>query len=150
MPLRYGHTQTGALLRLAVLLPLPAVIVVAILAQSAVVVAICAAAAIVAGLAGLAVSSLTIEIDAEVLRWSFGCGVWRKRIDLADIASTTRVRNPWWYGFGIHRTPRGWLYNVAGLEAIEIGLRDGTTLRLGTDEPEKLMSALATARQQTR
>ena len=77
------------------------------------------------------------------LRWWFGWGVWTKRIPLEDIASAVPVRNPWWYGFGIHRTPRGWLYNVSGLDAVEIRLRNGRKLRLGTDEPGKLASELA-------
>lgn len=92
---------------------------------------------------GLVFSSLTIEIDTDTLSWSFGWGVWTKRIPLGEIASVVPVRNPWWYGFGIHRTPRGWLYNVSGLEAVEISLRSGRKLRLGTDEPAKLASELA-------
>lgn len=98
---------------------------------------------VILAIIALIFSSLTIEIDADALNWRFGLGVWTKRIAVEDIVSAVPVRNPWWYGFGIHRTPRGWLYNVSGLDAVEICLRDGRTLRLGTDEPGKLLSALA-------
>ncbi len=146
MDARYRHRQTGRLLRLAVLLPVPLLIVAVALTGSTVAMAVCAAVVVLGVLVGTAFSSLTIEIDAGALHWWFGWRLWQKRIALDDITATARVRNPWWYGFGIHRTPRGWLYNVRGLDAVEIRLRDGRTLRLGTDEPEKLRTALAAAR----
>ena len=147
MSVRYRHTQMGALLRVAALLPVPFVIGAAALAQNTHVLAIGGPLIAFVALAGFAFSSLTIEIDADALRWSFGLGVWRNRIALGEIASATPVRNPWWYGFGIHRTPRGWLYNVAGLDAVEICLRNGRMLRLGTDEPGELTKALAAGQQ---
>ena len=142
MSVRYSHTQTGALLRVAALLPVPFVVGAVALAHNTRVLAIGAPLIIIVSLTGFAFSSLTIEIDADALRWLFGLGVWKKRIALEDVASVTPVRNRWWYGFGIHRTPRGWLYNVAGLDAVEICLRNGRTLRLGTDEPGELIKAL--------
>ena len=38
--------------------------------------------------------------------------------------------------------PRMWIYNVAGLDAVEIKLRNGKTYRVGTDEPKKLEQAI--------
>ncbi|MBS1223341.1 MAG: hypothetical protein H6R24_19, partial [Proteobacteria bacterium] len=55
------------------------------------------------------------------------------------------VRNSWLYGWGIHRTPHGWLYNVSGWEAVEITLASGKRLRLGTDEPGQLTQVLRAA-----
>ena len=49
---------------------------------------------------------------------------------------------PWWYGWGIHLTPRGWLYNVGGLDAVELALNNGRTLRIGSDEAAALARAL--------
>jgi hypothetical protein len=89
------------------------------------------------------ISSLTIEITDDELVWFFGPGIWRKRIARRDIASVTAVRNPWWHGIGIHLTPRGWLYNVGGSDAVEIALVNGRRLRLGTDEPAALVEALS-------
>lgn len=89
-------------------------------------------------------SSLTVEADESEVRWFFGPGVWRKRMARAEIASVEQVRNKWWWGFGIRLTPHGWLYNVAGLDAVQITGKDGKTLRIGTDEPQKLAAALST------
>jgi hypothetical protein len=143
MSTRYSHTQTGRILRLAALVPVPFVIGAAVLAHDTRVLSIAGPIIVIVAITGFIFSTLTIEIDTSALSWWFGWGVWRKRIALEDIASAMPVRNPWWYGFGIHRTPRGWLYNVSGLNAIEIRLHDGRIMRLGTDEPVKLAGALA-------
>ena len=142
MSTRYSHTQTGRLLRLAALLPVPFAIIAAIFARDTRVLAIAGPLIVIIAITGVIFSCLTIEIDTAALNWWFGMGVWKKQIALEDIASAAVVRNPWWYGFGIHRTPRGWLYNVSGLDAVEISLRDGRILRLGTDEPRELVDAL--------
>jgi|YNPMSStandDraft_1061717.scaffolds.fasta_scaffold40215_3 hypothetical protein len=85
---------------------------------------------------------LTIEIGNGVLKWSFGPGIIRKSVPLKDIRSATAVRNHWIYGWGIRYTPSGWLYNVSGLDAVEIELQNGKRFRLGTDEPEQLVRAI--------
>ena len=85
---------------------------------------------------------LTIEIGSGVLRWSFGPGIIRKSVALADIRSAEPVRNHWIYGWGIRYTPSGWLYNVSGLDAVEIELQNGKRFRLGTDEPQELVRAI--------
>jgi hypothetical protein len=98
------------------------------------------------GAVGAVFSSLTIVITDEDLRASFGPGLTIKRVRLVEIESARTVRNPWYYGFGIRITPRGLLYNVSGLDAVEIRLRSGSTFRLGTDEPDRLLQALEAAR----
>ena len=45
-------------------------------------------------------------------------------------------------GWGIRLTPYGWLYNVSGLEAVAISLRDGRKFALGTDDPDGLVTAI--------
>lgn len=87
-------------------------------------------------------ASLTIEVEGGVLTVQFGPGLIRKRVLLATIRSCEVVRNPWWYGWGIRRTPHGWLYNVSGLAAVELTLQNGRRLRMGTDEPERLCQAI--------
>ena len=82
--------------------------------------------------------SLTIEVKNGTLKISFGPGLISKTVHLADVEGCEVVRNPWYYGWGIHWTPQGWLYNVSGNAAVEITLRDGRKFRLGTDEPEAL------------
>ncbi len=101
--------------------------------------------ALLLGVVGTIFSSLTIEITDEELRASFGPGLTIKRAKLADIEAVQTVRNPWYYGWGIRFTPRGMLYNVSGLDAVEVRLRNGHTFQLGTDEPERLQQALEEA-----
>ncbi len=86
--------------------------------------------------------SLTVSVGDGWLACRFGPGLFRKRWALAEIRSATVVRNPWYYGWGIHLTPRGWLYNVSGLGAVELVLASGKKARIGSDEPEKLAEAI--------
>lgn len=88
---------------------------------------------------------LTITIDGEALCASFGIGLVRKKVALADIAGCEPIRIRWWYGWGIHLTPYGWLYNVAGWDAVVITLRNGRKFALGTDDPDGLVAAIRAA-----
>ena len=90
-------------------------------------------------------STLTISIEDGMLRASFGPGLIRKRVKLVDIAFVRPVPVRWWYGWGIHLTPHGWLYNVSGWKAVEITLRNGRRFCLGTDEPDNLLKAIREA-----
>lgn len=87
-------------------------------------------------------SSLTVCIEEGWLKWSFGPGLIRKKVPLADIESAEPVRNSWSCGWGIHYTPGGWLYNVSGMEAVRIVIKNGKRFRLGTDEPRELAEAI--------
>jgi len=95
-------------------------------------------AAVLMALALLLFYSLTIEIDPDEVRCFFGIGVIRKRFPMSDIVATTAVRNPWYWGWGIRRTPVGWMFNVSGVQAVELELRSGKRFRIGTDEPEEV------------
>ena len=90
-------------------------------------------------------STLTVRVGGGVITVQFGVGVIRKRIQLSDVETYAKVRNPWYYGLGIRYTPRGWLYNIYGLSAIELLTRNGKTCRIGTDDPEGLAQALGEA-----
>ena len=94
---------------------------------------------------GWVFGSLTVTVDEDEIQHWFGPGFWRKTYLLLDIASVKKVRNSWIYGWGIRLTPHGWLYNVSGLDAIEVELRSGRKLRIGTDDPDGLIAALQPA-----
>jgi hypothetical protein len=95
-------------------------------------------------LAWLLLGRLTVEIESRVLRWSFGLfGLPRWRLPLADVVTVERVRTRAWEGWGIRRTSQGMLYNIAGFDAVRVTCRDGRTLRIGTDEPERLAAFIA-------
>jgi hypothetical protein len=87
--------------------------------------------------------SMTIETSDTELIWYFGSGFPRKSVPRSEIASAEVIRTTAWNGWGIHCTPRGWLYNVSGYGAVAITLRNGKRFCLGTDEPEKLANQLA-------
>ena len=90
-------------------------------------------------------SSLTVEVGDGELRWYFGPGLWTYRLPLDEIKDVAVVRNQWWNGFGI-RMARGFrLYNVSGLDAVELRLKSGEVRRIGTDEPLALGAALKPA-----
>ena len=90
-------------------------------------------------------SSLTVRVGGGVIAVQFGVGVIRKRIQLSDVESYAKVVNPWYYGWGIRYTPRGWLYNIYGRPAIELLMRNGKRCRIGTDDPDGLAQALGEA-----
>jgi hypothetical protein len=94
---------------------------------------------------GLLWSRMTICIDSDRLRWSFGPGWPRFSLALAEIQSVDATRTTFWQGWGIHRTRRGWLYNIAGWDAVLVTRADGKQFLLGTDEPRRLKSALERA-----
>jgi len=85
---------------------------------------------------------LKITIEDETLCASFGPGIIRKRVRLAEIVRCEAIRIRWWYGWGIHMTPFGWLYNVSGFDAVAISLRDGRKFALGTDDTHGLVAAI--------
>ncbi len=86
--------------------------------------------------------SLTVQVSPTYISLKFGIGIIRKRFAIVDVQDASIVRNHWYYGWGIRLTPHGWLYNVSGLDAVEIQLRDGRKYRIGTDESIELLSAI--------
>ena len=87
-------------------------------------------------------ATLTVEIDEEFLRIRFGIGLIRKKLALREIKSCRIVKNRWYYGWGIHLPPRGWLYNVSGFDAVEIIMESGKKYRIGTDVPDELEKSI--------
>lgn len=86
--------------------------------------------------------TLTVEVNSSLVRLRFGVGLIRKNFRLDEIASCQPVRNKWWWGWGIRLYPGGWLYNVSGLDAVELVLKNGKRFRIGTDEPRRLTDAI--------
>lgn len=102
-------------------------------------------AAVMAGvlvLVLLVFGSLTVEVAGGHLRIRFGIGLIRKRWPLDEIEACRPVRNSWLNGWGIRKIPGGWLYNVSGLDAVELKMKSGKAVRIGTDEPQALTAAL--------
>ncbi|KAF7785837.1 hypothetical protein PRUB_a0231 [Pseudoalteromonas rubra] len=100
---------------------------------------------LVVGVVAILFSSLTIKIGEGQIRWFFGPGFWRKSLDYTQIDSAIIIKTKWYNGLGICLLSTGWLYNVSGLDAVELKLKDGTTVSLGTNEPEKLLETIKKA-----
>jgi hypothetical protein len=92
--------------------------------------------------AAIVFSSLTVEVSDSELRWYFGPGLWTYRLPLTTIQHVAVVRNRWWYGYGIRMAPGFRLYNVSGLDAVELRVGTSDVRRIGTDDPEGLAQAL--------
>ncbi len=91
---------------------------------------------------GIIFSRLSIEVTDEDLRWKFGSGLIQKTVKLSEIEAVEITRTTLIEGWGIHLTRRGWLYNISGWKAVVIKLKQNQQFLLGTDEPEKLVSAI--------
>ncbi len=85
---------------------------------------------------------LTVEIDGRQLRCFFGPGLIRRTIAVHEIVSAQPVRNRWYCGWGIRMTSTGWMFNVSGLDAVELALASGSRFRIGTDRPIEMIEAL--------
>jgi hypothetical protein len=87
--------------------------------------------------------TLTVEGDERGLDVWFGPGVARRRIPWRDIRAARPVRNSWLAGWGIRWIGSGWMYNVSGLDAVELSLASGRRFRIGTDDPRGLHAFIA-------
>lgn len=140
----YQHIQrTGVWL--VGLAALEAVVLVVLVVAGAPAVALVVALAVVslAVLLAATFSRLRVEIDETEVRLAFGSGWPRRTVDVGAIVSARAVRNRWWYGWGIRWIPGGTLWNVWGLDAVELALASGRVLRVGTDDPAGLLAAFA-------
>ena len=87
-------------------------------------------------------ATLNVKVDDQMIQIRFGLGAIRKGFRLNEIENYRVVTNPWYYGWGIRFTPRGWLYNVSGFSAIELQMKNGKRFRIGTDDSEGLAKAV--------
>lgn len=94
---------------------------------------------------GVLFSSLTIKIEQGLLVWHFSFLFWKKSIKMGEIESCVVVKNTIFHGLGIRMLGNGWLYNVSGLDAVQVNLKSGAIIRLGTDQPTFLCAALNNA-----
>lgn len=135
---RYEHRQVGRLIRV---LLLAGAVVPAALAAVAPAPTPLLMVVVLAPLAALCFSTLTIRVTDRALEWAFGCFV-RRSVPVAEVLGAEATRTRWYEGLGIHWTRRGWLYNVAGCDAVLVRLKSGRQVLLGTDEPEALAAAI--------
>jgi len=90
-------------------------------------------------------SRLEVTVDQDAVVAAFGFGWPRRTIPLDEIARTRQVRNNFWYGFGVRKVPRGWMYNVWGLDGVELELTNGKIFRIGSNDAERLHASITLA-----
>ncbi|MEA5472406.1 hypothetical protein [Spirulina sp. 06S082] len=138
----YKHTQIGVtiLVILAIAALLMGVIALFISKEAS----IWSAIAVISSLAVIAIlfGTLTVEVEAGKLRCWFGMGLIHKEFNLTEVTDVKIIKNPWFYGWGIRRVPDAWMFNVSGLDAVQMQFSSGRKFRIGTDEPRRLESAI--------
>jgi hypothetical protein len=82
---------------------------------------------------------LTVVVTATELR--FGFPFWRRRVPLSSVAVGEIVSLRFWYGLGIHRAPRGWVFNARFGRGVEI-FANGVRYLIGSNDPEQLQAVL--------
>lgn len=144
---KYKHTQYGALMFIVFLLTgiLIAAVVVMVITEGHTLSAVLMVLVYLLGL--VLFSSFTVEVSEENLRFWFGIGLIRKTITLREVQSTKEIQNPWYYFWGVKSIPGGWFYAIAPGTAVEIKLKNGGILQLGTNQPKKLKQAIDAAKQ---
>jgi len=144
---RYRHTQIGwTLIVLVVAVVLAELTIVAFRApQGTLALALSGALVAVAAVMLALFSTLTVAVDDRAVRLWFGLGSLRREVMLADVTSARMVRNHWYGGWGVRIIPRGRLYNVGGLDAVELQMDNGRVVRVGTDQPDALLAAVDAA-----
>ena len=82
---------------------------------------------------------LFIEVTPKQVNIKFGIGLIKKSIEIDSIESVECVVNKWWYGLGIRHTPHGWMWNISGLNAVEINYKNSkTSFRIGCKDSARL------------
>jgi hypothetical protein len=141
MSIHYEHTQRGTLM---IVTGLIGALVLATIAYTNTGAARWISLALALGMLIMdwLLSSLTVIVSDNEVRWYFGPGAWSYQIPLTDIEAAHVVRNSWLNGFGIRVAPGFRLYNVSGLDAVELKLKNGEVRRIGTDDAVGLAAAL--------
>ncbi len=96
----------------------------------------------VLGTAAKFMSELAVEVDSSQISLNFGQGVFKKSFNLRDVVLAKATRTTPLQGWGIHWIGSGWLYNIYGLDAVELRMLDGKHVYIGTDDPENLTAAI--------
>lgn len=96
----------------------------------------------VMGAVGYQFRSLTVEVDDNEIRLQFGNGPIKKVFPLADVTDVKTTRTTPLSGWGMHFVGNGWLYNIYGLDAVEVTLAGGKRVLIGSDEPAELSAAI--------
>ncbi len=88
-------------------------------------------------------SRLEVTVSDGRIVAAFGFGRPHREIELTDVTSVRQLRNSWIQGWGVRKISDGWMYNVWGLDGVELELASGKVFRIGTNDPENLLTVIA-------
>jgi len=98
--------------------------------------------AVFAGVA-LVFVTLVTEVDDREIRVIFGIGIVRKTIALEDVVRCDPIPIRVLWGWGVHWTPSGWLYNVGGGMGVRVEMARQRAVIIGSDDAGGLSAAIA-------
>ena len=87
-------------------------------------------------------STLIIEVTDSGLTVGFLFGVMRRHVRFDELVRAERTTIPWWYGKGVQYGWKATSYLIRPGPAVELTLKSGRPLRVGTDDPDALLAAL--------
>jgi hypothetical protein len=67
---------------------------------------------------------LSVSVTKELIVVKFGVGIIKKSFKISDVAEVKKVRTKWYHGWGIKSIKNGWLYNIHGLDALELTFKN--------------------------
>jgi hypothetical protein len=138
--LAYNHWQSGTVLRIGLGLGFAVMLAAGWTAPPMLPVMIACAVLMISLL--FLMHGLGVEVGQETIQIWFGPGLIRKSISLEEVAECRPVRNHWLMGWGVRYIGGGWMWNVSGLDAVELRLKDGKLFRIGTDDSQGLSQAI--------
>lgn len=141
----YRHTQLGYVIIVCMILSCVITLIVGLAFAKLMSAAITTATFVILLACTVLFWSLTIEVGDGRLRCWFGPGLIRKSVLLDEIADAQLWKMSGIGGWGIHCSPQGWIYNVSGRRGVLFVLKNGKQFILGSDEPERLASAVLDA-----
>jgi hypothetical protein len=136
---QWGYTAIPTFIFLAAILPISATEDEA----SAAVTAAMAAFSIAIVIVVIVFSRLEVSVSGGRIVASFGFGRPHREIEISDVVAVRQVRNSWMQGWGVRKISDGWMYNVWGLDAVEVDLTSGKVFRIGTNDAENLLAVIA-------
>ena len=90
---------------------------------------------------------LTVRVSKEEVRWFFGGGLIGRRMSIERIRAVQARPTPWYWGWGIRLTPKGWLWRSHGLQTVWLAFDEDKQTGIGTQDPEGLVKAVNQALQ---
>jgi hypothetical protein len=90
-------------------------------------------------------SSMTIRVTTTEVEWWLALPALRRRLLLADIAAARERSVPLITGFGIKTNGRDWTWIVSGRKAVELTLRNGRRVWLGSSDAQALAELINAA-----